>query len=79
MWRKKNNPYEIPPKPRKLEDQVSTMWDAIYNHIPGILREHNKRLKWQDIKLNFILVFVGLILAALTIWTIYPTVVALLK
>lgn len=78
MWKRKNNPYEIPEKPEKLEDQVSMMWDALFNHLPGILKEQNRHFKWQDVKLNFILVFVGLILASLAIY-VYPLLVTLFR
>lgn len=82
MWhRKNNNLYEIPEKPEKPErqkDQISMLWDAMYNHIPSILKEQNRRFKWQDIKINFILVFVGLILASLSIY-IYPLIVSLFR
>jgi len=78
MWRKKNDAYVIPPKPKKLEGQVSMMWDALFNHLPGTLEKQNRRLKWQDTKINFILVFVGLILASLAIY-IYPLILALFR
>lgn len=66
MWhRKNNNCYEIPPKPEKPEDQISMMWDAIYNHIPSILRQQDRRFKWQDVKINFVLALIALILALL--------------
>jgi len=66
MWKRKNDLYEIPEKPEKSKEQISMLWDAMYNHIPGILKEQNKRLGWQELKINFILVLVALILAALT-------------
>lgn len=65
MWKpwKINNNYEIPPKPESIEDQVSMMWDFMYNHLPSKLARQDRKIMWQDIKLNFILVLVGLILA----------------
>lgn len=47
-----------PSKPQEQKDQISMLWDAVYNHIPA-------RLKWQDVKLNFILGFMALILVVL--------------
>jgi len=51
-----------PEKPANQKDQISMLWDAVYNHIPS-------RLKWQDIKINFILAFlmVVIVLAAITL------------
>ena len=51
---------KMPEKPEKQKDQIAQLWDAVYNHIPT-------QLRWQNIKINFILVFVGLILAALVV------------
>jgi len=48
---------KIPQKPESKDEQVSMIWDALYNHV-------FHKLKWQDIKITFILVFVGLLLAA---------------
>lgn len=49
-----------PRKPKTIEEQVSMIWDALYNDV-------FHKLKFQDIKINFILVFVGLLLTALGI------------
>lgn len=46
-------------KPNTLEEQISMLWEACFNHIPS-------QLKWLDIKLTFILTFVALILGLLT-------------
>jgi len=48
----------IPKKPETIAEQVSMMWDALYNHVPH-------RLRWQDIKINFILAFMALLLTGL--------------
>lgn len=61
-WRNKNN-YEIPPKPRSPNKQISMVWDYLYNHLPGRLAEQDRRIWWQDIKINFIIVLIALILA----------------
>jgi len=54
-----SNKRNVPEKPGRLEDQVSMLWDAVWNHIPA-------QLAWQDKKINFILTFVALILGLLT-------------
>ena len=51
---------EMPKKPKSLEDQIDTLWDIVANHILS-------RLHWQDIKLNFIMGLVALILALVSI------------
>ena len=66
MWKPwKQNSYEVPPKPRGVNKQISMVWDYLYNHLPSRLAEQDKRIVWQDIKLNFILILVALILAYL--------------
>lgn len=52
------NKQEIPKKPQKQKDQIDQLWDAVYNHIPS-------KLGVLGIKVNFILVFMGLNLAFL--------------
>lgn len=49
-----------PEKPNTLKQQVSMMWDVLFNEIPH-------HFKWQDRKINFVLIFMGLILAAVGI------------
>ena len=51
---------KIPEKPQTLDEQVSMIWDAVFNHI-------FHRLKFQDIKINFILTFLGLMIAILVV------------
>ena len=46
-------------KPVTTKEQINLIWEAVFNHIPS-------QLHWQDIKINFILVFVALILGMLT-------------
>ena len=46
-------------KPETLEEQISTLWDAVFNHIPT-------QINWVNTKLTFILTFVALILGLLT-------------
>ncbi len=50
----------VPKKPDDVEGQISVLWDFMTNHVWS-------RLKWQDVKMNFVLVFLGLILALLAI------------
>lgn len=50
---------DTPIKPEKQKDQISMLWDAVYNHLPC-------QIHWQDKKINFILAFVSLILGLLT-------------
>jgi len=49
-----------PEKPKAQKDQLSMLWDAVYNHIPT-------RIRWIDVKVNFMLGFLGLILGLLAI------------
>jgi len=63
-WNSKNN-YKIPEKPENPDKQLSMIWDYVYNHLPSRLGEQDKRIWWQDMKLNFMFVFVALILACL--------------
>ena len=51
---------KIPEKPKTTAGQIDMIWVAVFNAIPH-------RLKWQDIKINFILAFVALILAGMGI------------
>ena len=45
-------------KPKNYKAQVSTLWDLVTNHILTWMY-------WQDVKMNFVLTFLALILAAL--------------
>jgi len=49
---------KTPEKPELLEDQIDQLWVAIYNHLPS-------KLQWIDMKQNFILVFMTLVLGLL--------------
>lgn len=61
-WEIKHN-YEIPPKPESHDEQISMIWDFVYNHLPGRLHEQDKKITWQDRKINFILVLVAILVA----------------
>ena len=45
-------------KPKSYKAQVSTLWDLVTNHVLTWMY-------WQDVKMNFVLTFLALILAAL--------------
>ena len=64
FWKKKND-NKIPPKPRNPNKQLSMLWDYVYNHLTSSLERQDRRLYWQDIKINFILILLALILASL--------------
>jgi len=49
---------QMPEKPKTTKGQVDALWDICSNHILG-------RLRWQDVKLNFILGFMGLVMVVL--------------
>jgi len=61
-WRNQNH-CAIPKKPKSVNKQLSMLWDSCYNHIPTRLDRVDWRLHWQDMKLNFILILLALILA----------------
>ena len=49
-----------PEKPETLDAQVSMLWDGLYNHLPSWLEA-------IELKMNFVLVFLGLLLGFLAI------------
>ena len=66
-----NIEHKVPPKPENQEEQVAMMWEAVFNG-DGILKRLisnnrclTRRLHFQDVKLNFILVFLALLLGCL--------------
>jgi len=63
MWKpwRNNSIYEIPSKPQSLDDRVSMIWDFVYNHLPGRLNEQDRKITWQDHKINFILILVAIL------------------
>lgn len=67
MWKpwQDNDTYEIPPKPEGIDAKMDMVWEYCFNHLPSRLRRQERRLHWQDVKLNFILVLLALILASL--------------
>ena len=65
MWKpwQRNSEYEIPEKPPIPNDQISMMWDFLYNHLPSRLNKQDYKILWQDRKINFILILVTILLA----------------
>lgn len=59
MWKFKSNS-EIPKKPETQKEQISMLWDFVTNHI-------FTRVCTHDMKINFILILTGLILAFIAI------------
>ena len=51
---------KMPKKPKSHEEQASTLWDIVNNCIWT-------KICWLDIKLNFILAFMALVLGLLGI------------
>ena len=50
-----NNQWESPKKPETEREQISTIWDYLFNHV-------RHRLMWQDRKFNFVLAIVAVVL-----------------
>ena len=46
---------KIPKKPEALEDQVSMIWDFVFNHV--FTAQH-----WQGVMLKFVLALLGVII-----------------
>lgn len=51
---------KMPEKPKDRDEQISMIWDFLFGHV-------FHRIRFQDIKINFILVFVGILLGLLTV------------
>jgi len=51
FWQR-NSEYNIPPKPEAESDQVSMIWDFIWNHLPD-------RLNKQDYKILKLYSYIG--------------------
>lgn len=47
---------KIPKKPETLEEQVSTIWDAVFNHL--FTAQH-----WQGVMTKFVLTLLAAIIA----------------
>ena len=53
---------EIPEKPAKEKEQISMLWDAVYNHIPHWLCDIEE---FTRTRFNFVFGFMALVLALL--------------
>jgi len=62
FWQR-NTEYDIPPKPKAESDQVSMIWDFLWNHLPDRLNRQDYKILWQDRKINFILILVAILVA----------------
>lgn len=51
---------QIPPKPEDEKNQISMLWEACFNHLPH-------QINFLNIKMNFTLAFLALVLALLGI------------
>ena len=51
---------KIPEKPKTTKEQINMIWDALFNSLPH-------RMRSQDIRINFTLAFMALVLAFMAI------------
>ena len=67
MWKpwSNNAAHEIPAKPRNPNKQLAMVWEYCFNHLPSKLARIDRRLWWQDRKLDFMCVLLALILGTL--------------
>lgn len=70
--------YMPPPKPESQGAQLDMVWNALFNGA-GVTRKMElrqiqvmRKLRWQDVKLNFVLVFLALLLACWGIQAFIP-------
>jgi len=64
MWKQTNN-YTSPNKPDKPEEQISTLWDFVVNHVHTQLNFQQRQINWLDVKLYFVLALLGVVIAFL--------------
>jgi hypothetical protein len=69
-----NTIFDMPCKPVGEKEQVAIIWDVVSNHIPHALytikedvSDVKKKMSWADMKINFVLAFMGLVLVLSTI------------
>lgn len=60
MWKTRNN--KIPEKPKSQKEQVSMLWDAVYNHMFSKLAAHDKMMGFTLAFLALILAFLGILI-----------------
>ena len=68
MWKpwKNKNENKPPAKPRSPNRQLAMIWEQCFNHIPSQLEKIDWRLHFQDIKINFVLAFLAILVGLLT-------------
>ena len=66
LW-KRNNNYTIPEKPEGEKEQMSEVWDALFNHLPGMMAHLQDRQDWCDIKMRFQLALLAVIVGFLAV------------
>lgn len=64
FW-KRNNHYKVPEKPATVDEQMSMVWDAMFNHLPGLMLRQQDRLDWCDVKMRFQLALLAVIVGFL--------------
>ncbi len=52
------NKHDMPKKPKTNTAKIDLVWDAVFNHLPT-------QLRWVNLKMNFIIAFMALILGLL--------------
>lgn len=69
MWKvwKPNHSYTVPEKPATLDEQMSEVWDALFNHWPGLMQRQQERLDWYDVKMRFQLALLAVIVGFLAV------------
>lgn len=66
FW-KQHHSYEVPEKPATLDEQISMIWEALFNHLPGMLLRQEERLNWYDVKMRFQLALLAVIVGFLAV------------
>lgn len=66
FW-KRNNNYTVPEKPETLDEQVSMIFDAMFNHLPGHMQRLQDRQDWCDVKMRFQLALLAVIVGFLAV------------
>ena len=51
---------KMPEKPKTRDEQISMIWDALFNHVFTALH-------WQDIKINFILTLIAILIGIIAL------------
>ena len=51
---------KMPEKPKTRDEQISMIWDALFNHVFTALH-------WQDIKITFILALIAILIGIIAL------------